>query len=85
MFQLINGGDRANKLVAETYWGDGLFTWACEVSGSPTQENALLPTCATCPSIATYVRHVVWIHLPVFGGAHVLTALSVDGYLKMKK
>lgn len=28
--------------------------------------------------------HVVWVLLPVFGGAHVLTTISVDCYLKKK-
>lgn len=62
-----------------------MSTRACEVSGSLTQENAALRTCAASPSIAAHMRHVVWVLLAVFGGTHVFTALSVDCYLKIKK
>lgn len=44
----------------------------------------VLPTCSASPSIPAHVGHVVWVLLPVFGGTHVFTTISVDCYLQTK-
>lgn len=44
----------------------------------------MLPTCSSSPRIAAHMGHVVWVFLPVLGGAHVFTTVPVDCYLRMK-
>lgn len=82
--QLTNGGGREGK------WSLSLLRGVCGFRRPGKSRDArprrmpVLPTCSASPRIAAHMGHVVWVLLPVFGGAHVFTAVSVDCNLQMK-
>lgn len=76
--------------AGEACWSPSPSGLLCSLHGLATARDAwpgvmaVLPTCAASPSVAAHVGRVVWVLLPVFGGTHVFTAVSVDCYLETK-